>query len=115
MKTQQVHAAVLHATGQTPRSALKPCDRLMADGVGYAPAPFPQVVGLDGVGRLQDGTRVAFMIPPRPYGGMAERYESLVRQAVTGELILDVEPVPLADVEETWPQAGSDRRIVFVP
>jgi hypothetical protein len=115
MKTQQVHAAVLHATGQTPRSALKPSDRLMADGVGYAPAAFPQVAGLDGVGRLQDGTRVAFMIPQRPYGGMAERYESLVRQPVAGELILDVEPVPLADVEETWPQARSDRRIVFVP
>jgi hypothetical protein len=24
-------------------------------------------------------------------------------------------PVPLADVEHAWPQAGSDRRVVFVP
>jgi NADPH:quinone reductase-like Zn-dependent oxidoreductase len=88
-----VHAAVLHEIGQTPRyelfpapvagddeavvtvtaAALKPSDRLMANGVGYAPTTLPHVVGLDGVGRLQDGTRVAFMMPQRPYGGMAER------------------------------------------
>jgi NADPH:quinone reductase-like Zn-dependent oxidoreductase len=54
-------------------AALKPSDRLMADGVHYAPTTFPQVVGLDGVGRLADGTRVAFLPPQRPYGGMAEQ------------------------------------------
>ena len=67
-----IHAAVLHGIGQTPRyelfpapvagagetvvtvtaAALKPSDRLMAGGVGYAPTAFPHVVGLDGVGRL---------------------------------------------------------------
>ncbi|HEY7488645.1 MAG TPA: zinc-binding alcohol dehydrogenase family protein [Streptosporangiaceae bacterium] len=98
MTTQQIHAAVLHGIGQTPRyeafpapmsrddeavvtvtaAALKPSDRLMAQGVHYAPAAFPAVVGLDGVGRLDDGTRVAFFAPERPYGGMAER--TLVRQ-----------------------------------
>ena len=31
------------------------------------------MVGLDGVGRLADGTRVAFFAPQRPYGGMAEQ------------------------------------------
>lgn len=101
MGTQQmIHAAVLHGVGQTPRyeefsapvagddeavvlvtaAALKPSDRLMADGVHYAPTTLPQVVGLDGVGRLQDGTRVAFMIPQRPYGGMAE--QTLVRRGM---------------------------------
>jgi hypothetical protein len=32
-----------------------------------------------------------------------------------GEVALDVDPVPLAKVEQAWPQAGSDRRTVFVP
>jgi NADPH:quinone reductase-like Zn-dependent oxidoreductase len=100
MSTQQIHAAVLHGIGETPRyelfpapvagdgeavvtvtaAALKPSDRLMADGVHYAPATFPQVVGLDGVGRLADGTRVAFLPPQQPWGGMAER--ALLRQGM---------------------------------
>jgi NADPH:quinone reductase-like Zn-dependent oxidoreductase len=93
MSTKQIHAAVLHGIGETPRyelfpapvagdgeavvtvtaAALKPSDRLMANGVHYAPATLPQVVGLDGIGRLPDGTRVAFLPPQRPYGGMAEQ------------------------------------------
>jgi NADPH:quinone reductase-like Zn-dependent oxidoreductase len=100
MGAQQIRAAVLHGTGQAPRyeafpapvagdgeavvtvaaAALKPSDRLMANGVHYAPARFPQVAGLDGVGRLADGTRVAFFIPQQPYGGMAE--QTLVRSGV---------------------------------
>jgi hypothetical protein len=32
-----------------------------------------------------------------------------------GQVTLDVDAVPLADVEKTWPRAGSDRRVVFVP
>jgi NADPH2:quinone reductase len=93
MGKQEIHAAVLHGTGQAPRyelfpapvagdgeavvtvtaAALKPSDRLMANGVHYAPAAFPQVAGLDGVGRLADGSRVAFLPPKPPYGGMAEQ------------------------------------------
>jgi NADPH:quinone reductase-like Zn-dependent oxidoreductase len=100
MNTHHIHAAVLHGIGETPRyelfpapvagddeavvtvtaAALKPSDRLMATGVGYAPTTFPQVVGLDGVGRLRDGSRVAFMVPQRPHGGMAER--TLVRRGM---------------------------------
>jgi len=97
MGAQQVHAAVLHGIGEAPRyepfpvpvagdgevvvtvtaAALKPSDRLMANGVHYAPAALPQVVGLDGMGCLADGSRVAFFIPQQPYGGMAE--QTLVR------------------------------------
>jgi NADPH:quinone reductase-like Zn-dependent oxidoreductase len=97
MAAQDMHAAVLHGIGETPRyeafpapvagdgevvvtvaaAALKPSDRLMASGVHYAPVAFPQVAGLDGVGRLPDGSRVAFFIPRQPYGGMAE--QTLVR------------------------------------
>ena len=34
---------------------------------------FPFVVGIDGVGRRDDGSRVYFVLPQAPYGGMAER------------------------------------------
>ena len=100
LDAQQMRAAVLHKVGETPRyepfpvpvagngeavvtvtaAALKPSDRLMANGVHYAPAAFPQVAGLDGVGRLADGSRVAFFIPQQPFGGMAE--QTLVRAGV---------------------------------
>jgi NADPH:quinone reductase-like Zn-dependent oxidoreductase len=33
---------------------------------------FPFVVGIDGVGRLDDGKRVYFVLPRAPHGGMAE-------------------------------------------
>ena len=101
MKSQQMmHAAVLHGLGETPRyepfpaplagdgeavvtvtaAALKPSDRWMANGVHYVPTEFPMVVGLDGVGRLPDGARVAFFAPQAPYGGMAE--QALVRRGM---------------------------------
>lgn len=34
---------------------------------------FPFIVGIDGVGRLDDGSRVYFVMPRSPYGSMAER------------------------------------------
>ena len=37
------------------------------------PPPLPSVVGTDGVGRLEDGTRVYFDASVPPYGSMAER------------------------------------------
>ena len=94
MSTQQIHAAVLHGIGDTPRyelfpapaagdeeavvtvtaAALKPSDRLMAEGVHYAPRAFPQVVGLDGVGRLRDGTRVASSSPNGHTAGWPRRH-----------------------------------------
>ena len=76
-------------------AALKPYDRFMAAGAHWAsPTDFPQVVGADGVGRLADGTRVAFFGPRRPYGGMAER--ALVRSGVWFELPDDVDDVTAA-------------------
>jgi NADPH:quinone reductase-like Zn-dependent oxidoreductase len=98
MSSEQIHAAVLHGLGETPRyepfaapvagdgeavvsvtaAALKPSDRWMAAGVHYAPTTFPQVAGLDGVGRLRDGRRIAFFAPQRPSGAMAE--QALVRR-----------------------------------
>jgi NADPH:quinone reductase-like Zn-dependent oxidoreductase len=45
-----------------------------ASGQHYSSAgQFPLVVGVDGVGRLDDGGRVYFLLPRAPYGAMAER------------------------------------------
>jgi len=38
-----------------------------------ASGQFPFVVGVDGVGRLDDGRRVYFLLPKAPHGSMAER------------------------------------------
>jgi NADPH:quinone reductase-like Zn-dependent oxidoreductase len=87
-------AAVLHTLGKPPRfeqfpepiagegeaivhvraAALKPVDRQMAQGTHYAsPRNLPAICGIDGVGRLEDGTRVYFGGPRPPYGAMAQR------------------------------------------
>jgi NADPH2:quinone reductase len=53
--------------------SLKPIDRQLAAGTHFAsPRELPVVCGSDGVGRLQDGTRVFFGGPRRPYGAFAE-------------------------------------------
>ena len=45
-----------------------------ASGAHYSSSgQFPFVVGIDGVGRLDDGRRVYFVLPKAPYGSMAER------------------------------------------
>lgn len=85
-------AAVLHAFGQPPRfeqfpepipadgevlvrmlaASLKPLDRGRASGQHYASGDvLPVVCGLDGVGRLDDGTRVFCAAPRSPFGTMA--------------------------------------------
>jgi NADPH:quinone reductase-like Zn-dependent oxidoreductase len=45
-----------------------------ASGAHYSSSgQFPFVVGIDGVGRLEDGRRVYFVLPRAPYGSMAEK------------------------------------------
>jgi NADPH:quinone reductase-like Zn-dependent oxidoreductase len=89
-----MNAAVLHAINQPPHfeqfpepvaqenevivhvraAALKPIDKQMASGSHYAAySKLPVVCGMDGVGCLDDGTRVFFARPRPPYGSMAER------------------------------------------
>lgn len=87
-------AAIVEAAGQTPvygdfaepvsgreevlvavrAAALSQVTRSRASGRHYsASGQFPFVAGIDGVGRLEDGRRVYFVMPRAPYGGMAER------------------------------------------
>jgi NADPH:quinone reductase-like Zn-dependent oxidoreductase len=45
-----------------------------ASGMHYSSSgQFPFVIGIDGVGRLDDGRRVYFLLPEAPHGSMAER------------------------------------------
>lgn len=54
-------------------AALTQVARSRAAGAHYsAPAHFPFVAGVDGVGRLDDGQRVYFALPQPPNGAMAE-------------------------------------------
>lgn len=55
-------------------AALSHLTRGRASGSHYsADNQFPFVPGVDGVGRLDDGSRVYFAIPRMPFGGMAEQ------------------------------------------
>jgi NADPH:quinone reductase-like Zn-dependent oxidoreductase len=89
-----VKAAVIHALGQSPHfedfpepmagegevsvqvraAGLHPFVRAQASGSRSGSLNvFPQIPGLDGVGLLEDGTRVYFLLARPPYGTMAER------------------------------------------
>jgi NADPH2:quinone reductase len=58
----------VHAAG------LSPAVKAIASGSHYSSSvALPFVCGLDGVGRLDDGTRVFFGGPRSPFGAMAER------------------------------------------
>lgn len=91
-------AAVIHALGQPPRfedfpeptagegevsvqvraAGLHPVVRAQASGSrSGSPNVFPQIPGFDGVGSLEDGTRVYFVLARPPYGTMAERCVAL--------------------------------------
>jgi NADPH:quinone reductase-like Zn-dependent oxidoreductase len=55
-------------------SSLNHVTRSRASGSHHtAPGDFPAVVGIDGVGRTQDGRRVYFVLPEAPFGAMAEK------------------------------------------
>ncbi|CAN7741918.1 zinc-binding alcohol dehydrogenase family protein [Caballeronia sp. LjRoot29] len=61
-------------------SALSHVTKSRASGKHYsASAKLPFVPGIDGTGVLDDGTRVYFVLPEAPFGGMAEY--SIVKKA----------------------------------
>lgn len=54
-------------------AAISHVTKARASGAHYsANDEFPFVVGVDGVGRLDDGSRVYFALPRSPFGSMAE-------------------------------------------
>jgi NADPH:quinone reductase-like Zn-dependent oxidoreductase len=89
-----MHAAVVHAFDAPPRyttfadpiaaegeklvsvsaAGLHPIVKALAKGTHYGSSgELPFVAGLDGVGKLEDGTRVFFGIARSPFGTFAER------------------------------------------
>ncbi|AXA67838.1 zinc-binding alcohol dehydrogenase family protein [Pseudomonas oryzihabitans] len=55
-------------------AALTPLAKARAAGTHYSSGgAYPFVAGADGVGHLDDGTRVFFLLPKPPQGAMAER------------------------------------------
>jgi NADPH:quinone reductase-like Zn-dependent oxidoreductase len=103
-------AAIIHANGQPPvygdfaepqaaagetlvtiaAAAISPIVKSRASGAHYsATNGFPFIVGLDGVGRREDGSRVYFVLPRTPYGSMAERSVVPSAQCVTLPAELD--------------------------
>lgn len=78
-------------------AGLHPLVRGLARGTHYGSSgSLPFVPGVDGVGRLQDGTRVFFMLPRSPFGSFAER------TVVRGSLCL-----PLAEGLDDATAAGT--------
>src|SRR5580698_8917972 len=55
-------------------AALSNVVRSRASGTHYSSSgDLPFVVGIDGVGRLDDGRRVYFVLPKAPFGSMSEK------------------------------------------
>lgn len=64
-------------------AALSPVVKSRASGAHYsASGAYPFVAGIDGVGRLDDGRRVYFILPRAPFGSMAERSVCAASQCV---------------------------------
>ena len=64
-------------------AALSPLAKARASGAHYSSSShFPFVAGVDGVGMLDDGRRVYFVLPRAPFGTMAERAAVPVSQCV---------------------------------
>jgi NADPH:quinone reductase-like Zn-dependent oxidoreductase len=64
-------------------SALSHVTKSRASGSHHtSPGSLPAVVGIDGVGRAQDGRRVYFVMPKEPFGGMAEKVAVRLKQCI---------------------------------
>ena len=95
-------AAIVRSAGQTPvygefgapvvgpgeqriavaAAAISPLVKGRASGAHYsASAQFPFVVGVDGVGRLEDGRRIYFVLPRAPSAAWPNRPSRLRRIA----------------------------------
>jgi NADPH:quinone reductase-like Zn-dependent oxidoreductase len=78
-------------------SALSHVAKSRASGSHYAsPGSLPAVVGIDGVGRTQDGRRVYFVMPEEPFGGMAEKVAVRIEQCIP--LPADVDDITAAAI-----------------
>lgn len=72
-------AAPGHVLVNVSKAALSQLSKFRSMGMHYSSAAhFPIIAGADGVGTLEDGTRVYFALPVPPYGSLAE--QTIVKQ-----------------------------------
>ncbi len=50
-----------------------------------------------------------------PMNILMDAYNQALARAASGELRMDTERVPLADVEHAWQRAPNSRRLVLIP
>jgi hypothetical protein len=50
-----------------------------------------------------------------PYDVLMDAFQQVMTRAGRGELRVDVEKVPLDEVESAWQRGGQGRRIVLIP
>jgi NADPH:quinone reductase-like Zn-dependent oxidoreductase len=80
-------------------SALTHFTKVRASGKHYSfPAQAPFIVGIDGVGRLDDGRRVYFLYPRSPFGGMAQK--TVVRSSQCIPIPDGIDDVTLAAIAD---------------
>lgn len=96
-------------------AALSNIVRSRASGVHYSSSgQFPFIVGVDGVGRLENGSRMYFALPRAPYGTMSER--TVVRSALCAPVPDDLDDVTAAAIanpgQSSW--AALKERAKFV-
>lgn len=78
-------------------AAISQITRGRAAGTHYSASnALPFVPGIDGVGRCEDGSRVYFVLPRAPYGGMAE--QTVVSKARCLALPDDLEDITAAAI-----------------
>jgi len=116
-----MHAAVVESPGQAPKyqsfpdpvvedgevlvrvraAGLHPIVKGLASGSHYASAKGkrgPSVPGIDGVGVLEDGSRVYFLFVRKPWGTMAERAAAPRKMCIpVPEKLDDVEAAAIAN------------------
>jgi NADPH:quinone reductase-like Zn-dependent oxidoreductase len=82
---------------QVSAAALSHLSKGRASGTHYsASGQYPLIPGVDGVGKLGDGTRVYFALPRAPFGSMAER--TIAKSALTIPLPLGLDDVEAAGI-----------------
>jgi NADPH:quinone reductase-like Zn-dependent oxidoreductase len=78
-------------------AALSNVVKSRASGTHYSSSEeLPFIVGIDGVGRLDNGCRVYFVLPRAPYGSMSEK--TVVRQSQSVSLPDDLDDVTAAAI-----------------
>ena len=86
-----------------------------ADHLGQSAGPTAELVS--GAVRGKNLTILGHFAFRVPHDVLAEHYRTLVQHAIAGDIHLDVERVPLADVADAWRRqaAGEATKLVLVP